>query len=1145
VSLDFIFNTPEFKELCESIACGKRGLRITGVPEAAKPYLLAALASKLPRRLVCIEPPSRSPEVLEEPCRFFLERLGSRIPTRSLAALSDDPYLEIPPSLEAVSSRMRFLYETLRGGFSMLLTNPPGLLKPLPCPEDLERMFLKMAQGEPVERDRLLRDLAEFGYSREDIIASPGEYAWRGGIVDVFSPWQAYPYRIEFAGDTVASLREFDTGTQRSLRHVERIVVPSLREFPGAPDFLRSWVDLARKVGRDVAGDLEEKIRFLEGGDYLPSFASMALLAGDRFVPFTQYLDDAVFILDDKGEIDREWAESVNDLEEHYEDLRKKRSFALPPDKIYPPAFWRKIEEDAIVLQELDMEGEGKSISFALQAVPRFDNRIPFFLEYMKRLQGESDLCSIYFANQGTRQRMAVLLEENGIPSVLSENPLSVPRGGEISLLLGDLDRGFSHPKSKVHIFSEKDIFTEEKVIVSRAPRKAFFSQFQDLECGDYVVHTDYGVGVFHGLQRVEVDGKNREFIEIRYRDNDRLLVPVEDLNLVQKFAKAGPDLPPLDKLGTNTWQKTKARTRKAVEAIARDLLDLYAQRKSVKGFAFNSGGDWESEFEKIFEYEETEDQLKSIREIMKDMESGTPMDRLLCGDVGYGKTEVAMRAAFAGVMNGKQVAVLCPTTVLASQHLKTFLSRMVLFPVRIESLTRLQTKTEQKALLNDLKKGYVDILIGTHRILSKDVAFHDLGLLIVDEEQRFGVGHKEKIKQLKANIDVLTLTATPIPRTLNMSLTGLRDISLIETPPRDRLSVHTVVTPFSPKLVASAIRHELNRGGQVYYIHNRVEDIDQTVRLVEKLVPQARVVPVHGQMSSVLLEKRMMDFVSRKFNVLVSTTIIENGIDIPLVNTLIVDRADLFGLAQLYQLRGRVGRSSRQAFAYFLVPPLTELTPLAKERLKALKEFSALGSGFRLAAKDLEIRGAGNLLGHRQSGTIEAVGYEYFMHLLDQAIKQLKGEAVEEIKTEINLKVDIRVPEDYLPQVNLRLNLYKRLSLLEDLDEVEKIRTEVRDRFGELPRTVANLLDYGVIKFLAGKLKIESLDRTENRLIFKFFLSTGIDLTTLPLLLKRFAGSLSPTGVMSLVFPKSDDRGFLDETIRVLKELYGYTIMN
>ncbi len=1145
MSLGFLFDTPEFEEVLEAVRRGDKGIRIAGVTDAAKPYLLACFALKLGGRMVCVRPPSRDLSPLEEECRFFLGQFHSTLGTGVLPSLSDDPYLEIPPSLEAVSSRMRFLYEARSGKPSLVLTNPFGLLKPLPCPEDLERSFLKLEVGEKADRDTLLRTFAEYGYSREDIIASPGEYAWRGGIVDVFSPWQANPVRIEFGADAVASLREFDTGTQRSLRRLDRALVPSLREFPGTPEFLEAWVRRARKAGGEARKDLEEKIRFLEGGEDLPSFVYSSLLDADRFVPFTRYLEGSVFVLDDRDEIEREWERAMEELAGHHGELAGSRAFALPPGTIYPPALWKAVSRDALLLQELGAEPGRRTVSFAFQPVPKFENKITFFLEYLKKLQRERDLCYVYLSNPGTRQRLAALLEESGIPAVESSDPRAVPKSGEVSLLLGGLGEGFAYPRAKVIVFAERDIFTEEKVLVHRVSRKPFFSQFQDLESGDLVVHTDYGIGVFHGLRRVEVDGRPREFIELLYRDGDKLLVPVEDLNLVQKFSKVGDAVTPLDKLGTITWQKTKARTRKAVEAIARELLELYARRKSVRGISFSPEGQWGTEFEKIFEYEETEDQLKSIREIMKDMESETPMDRLLCGDVGYGKTEVAMRAAFKAVMDGKQVAVLCPTTVLASQHLKTFKARMVLFPVRVEGLTRLQSRIEQKVILGDVGKGFVDILVGTHRILSQDVVFKDLGLLIVDEEQRFGVSHKERIKSLRANIDVLTLTATPIPRTLNMSLTGLRDISLIETPPRDRLSVHTVVTPWNAKLVASAVRQELNRGGQAYYVHNRIEDIDRVGRLVEKLVPQARVVTIHGQMPGAALEKRMMAFIAREYNVLVSTTIIENGIDIPLVNTLIVDRADLFGLAQLYQLRGRVGRSSRQATAYFLVPQLTELTPLARERLKALKEFSELGSGFRLAAKDLEIRGAGNLLGHRQSGTIEAVGYEYFMHLLDQAIRQQKGEAVEEIKTEINLKADIRVPEDYLPQVNLRLNLYKRLSSIEDLGEIDRIRGEIRDRFGDLPASVGNLMRYGAIKFLAARLRIESLDRTGDRLVFKFNPATGVDLARIPALLKNHRGSMTPQGVMALTVVAASDTDFLEATIGILKELTGYTTMN
>jgi len=1142
VSLDFLFRTGEFQALASAVASPERPLSVHGAIEPAKPYLLACLARASRRPVVFVRPESAPLASIEHDTRLFLARLAPELTLAALTPLAENPYFEVPPALDAVSSRMRLLRRLLGTPPAIIVTSLGGLLKPVPSPADLERLFLALEVGGEADHDALLETLRRFGYAKEDLISSPGEYAWRGGIVDVFSPWEANPFRIELDGSRVASLREFDISSQRSLKRVDRLTVPGLREFPATPDFLDPWKAAARRHAKGAGRDLERRIAGLERGDFGPSFSAQALLLAGRFVPLTDYLPDPVFVLDDPEAVECEWDAHLDELRDQYADLLTEGVFAVPPDEVFPARLRQRLRKEAVRLEELGAPSSRvkKSLSFSLpfQPVPRFENRIPFFLQYLKKLQDESDLCYIYLSNPATRQRLASLLRESDVPVFETESPLAVPPRNEAVLLVGGLPAGFSYPKEKLNFFAEKDIFTEEKVIVSRASRRPFFSQFQDLRAGDYVVHTDYGIGVFQGLRRVEVEGKGREFIELRYRDGDKLLVPVEDLNLVQKFAKAGPELPPLDKLGTNTWEKTRTRAKKAVEAVAKELVELYARRKAVKGHAFASGGEWDVEFGKTFEYEETDDQLRSIREIRGDMEEETSMDRLLCGDVGYGKTEVAMRAAFKAVMDGKQVAVLCPTTVLASQHLKTFRDRMVLFPVRIEALTRLQTPREQKAVVEEGRKGFVDILIGTHRLLSKDVAFKDLGLLIVDEEQRFGVSHKEKIKQLKATIDVLTLTATPIPRTLNMSLSGLRDISLIETPPRDRLAVHTVVTPFNAKLIAAAVRQEIGRGGQVYFIHNRIEDIDKVGELVEKLVPQARVVVVHGQMTGSALEKRMIDFVERKYDVLVSTTIIENGIDIPLVNTLIVDRADLYGLAQLYQLRGRVGRSSRQAFAYFLVPPYLELTPLARERLKALKEFSELGSGFRLAARDLEIRGAGNLLGHRQHGTMEAVGFEYYMQLLEQAIRGLKGEPVEEENPEINLKVDIRVPEEYLPQVNLRLNLYKRLASVEGLSEIDRIREEVRDRFGPPPEAIENLLRYGALKHLAKRLRLRSIDRTERRVVFRFRPETAVDWSRVTPLLKRYAGSLTPEGVLSLAFRGTSERALLDETLGVLMEL-------
>jgi len=1145
MSLDFLEKTDEFQTLLEDIRLGKKGLRVSGLVDTARPYFLACLARNIKKRIIYIQPAGHSLSRLEDQCRFYFSQFSMSLGLDILPPLTENPYEEIFPSLDAISSRMQFFSDLIQPSAFLTITNLFGLLKPFPSPEALGHAFLELETGRSCGRDRVLRVLSGYGYAKEDLIASPGEYAWRGGIVDVFSPWGKFPHRIEFSGDNVVSLREFDPSTQRSLTRLSRIRIPSLREFPDSALFLEEWQRLALDKETRVDDDLRKKIDSVKNGDFFPSFVYLALLHRTHFVPFYHYLKDALFIVAEPEEVEREWNEVQEDLGEQFQALREAKTFCLSPEIIFPPALREYALKNALVFGDLLPQTRKKSTIFPFQSVPKFDNKIPFFLQYMRRLQRERERCSIFLSNPAVRQKIRSLLAQNKVRAVEEMSPFASARAAEILLLLGNLERGWSYPPEKVTYFSEKDIFTEEKVIVSRPSRRPFVSHFQDLRENDYVVHTDYGIGIFRGLVKLDVDGRTREFIEIAYLDEDKLFVPVEDLNLVQKYSRVGSTFPQLDKLGTLSWQKTKERTKKAIEKMARELLELYARRKALQGFSFSPSGMWEGEFDKTFEYEETEDQLRTIKEIKQDMESDSPMDRLVCGDVGYGKTEVAMRAAFKAAMDGKQVAVLCPTTVLASQHQNTFRNRMVLFPVRGEALTRFQSKAQQRKIVADLKKGLVDIIIGTHRLLSKDVEFHDLGLLVIDEEQRFGVNHKEKIKQMKANVDVLTLTATPIPRTLNFSLSGLRDISLIETPPKDRLAIHTVVAPYQAKLVASAIRQELGRQGQVYYIHNKIENIEDIARTVEKLVPQAKVAFIHGKMPSAVIEKRMIDFIGGKNNVLISTTIIENGIDIPLVNTLIVDRADLFGLSQLYQLRGRVGRSSRQAYAYFLVPPFVELTPLAKERLKALKEFSELGSGFRLAARDLEIRGAGNLLGSQQHGYLEAVGFDYFMELLDQTTKELKGEKVEEAKSEINLRVDIRIPEAYLPQINLRLNLYKRVSSIENLDEVDKIKEEVKDRFGPLPRSVGNLLHYGAIKHLAQKIRIKAIDKIGPRLIFKFSPSGLADLAGFAKLLKKRSGALTPQGVMTLPLCSDTDAAVMDETLSVLKELYSCNIMS
>ncbi|HEY2645413.1 MAG TPA: transcription-repair coupling factor, partial [Candidatus Acidoferrales bacterium] len=726
-------------------------------------------------------------------------------------------------------------------------------------------------------------------------------------------------------------------------------------------------------------------------------------------------------------------------------------------------------------------------------------------------------------------------LEENATSARLAEDSSagSIPA---VVLCRAPFTEGVVFLEARVAIFGTGDVFEtmHAGAGAKRRPKTAsFFSDFSELKPGDYVVHVDHGIGQFEGLHQIENGGARGEFMRLRYADDARLYVPLERLDLVQTYRAVEGATPVLDKLGGSTWTARKARVKKSVEDMADKLLKIYAGRKTGEGFAFSPDGAFQREFEDAFEFVETPDQAIAIADVKRDMERQQPMDRLLCGDVGYGKTEVAMRAAFKAATDSKQVAVLAPTTILAFQHYETFRRRFAAFPVKIELLSRFRTTREQKDVLSLVENGQVDIIIGTHRLLSKDVKFHDLGLLVVDEEQRFGVAHKERLKEFKLNVDVLTLSATPIPRTLNMSLVGLRDMSVIETPPKDRLAIHTVVAPFSEALIRRAIDEEMSRHGQVFLVHNRVETIYTIADMVKKLVPKARVVAGHGQMNEKELESVMFKFVRGEADVLVSTTIVENGLDIPAANTILINRADRFGLSELYQLRGRVGRSNQRAYAYLLVPEDVVLTPLATRRLAALKEFSALGAGFRVAALDLELRGAGNLLGGQQHGHINAIGFDMYVQMLERAVSTLKGEEVKpDMRATINLGLDIRIPEEYIPNENLRLRTYKRIAGITSEKEREEVNSELTDRFGAPPSAVGNLVDYALLKGLAEGVMISSIERRANEVAIKFHPETPLS----PENLVKFIRSqkeglrLDPSGTLWM---RLDRRGRVAESVR------------
>ena len=753
--------------------------------------------------------------------------------------------------------------------------------------------------------------------------------------------------------------------------------------------------------------------------------------------------------------------------------------------------------------------GSQGELSVSVQPTAIFHGRIPDWVNDVKSAQANGDHVVFVAGSHGRAERAVELLKDYDVRAVMASDSGDVIRGAVI-VAEGWLSKGFrlavktQDPEPKTagfQVYAETDVFDEERRKTGagkkRSASAAFLSDLRDLKVDDLIVHVDHGIGQFAGLKQISIAGGDivQEFLELRYHGDAKLFVPVERLDLIQKYT--GGSKPPLDRLGGTTWEKAKTKVKKAMRDMAEELLKLYAARKAVPGHAFSPDTHWQEEFEDAFEFDLTPDQATAIADIKRDMEAPTPMDRLLCGDVGYGKTEVSMRAAFKAVMEGKQVAFLAPTTVLAAQHLKTLRERFAAFPAKVDMVSRFRTRQEIKETLDSLAAGRLDVIVGTHRLLSKDVNFKDLGLLVVDEEQRFGVAHKERIKQMRKKVDVLTMTATPIPRTLNMSLVGIRDMSVIETPPKDRLAIQTNVVKFDSAVIVRAIRAEIERGGQVFFVHNRVESIYSMGNLLQRLVPDARIVIGHGQMAEDALERAMLDFMSQKADILLATTIVENGLDIPNANTIIINRADRYGLAQLYQLRGRVGRSDRAAYAYLLIPPEEALSPVARKRLSAMKEFSDLGSGFRVAALDLEIRGAGNLLGGEQSGTIDTVGFEMYMKLLEETIRELKGEDLEDdVRATVNLKVDFRLDEAYVPDMNQRLMIYRRMAGARSEDEIGRLVDEVRDRYGPPPTAVLNLADFARIRVLADALGVETIDRAESHIVIKFRQKTRVDLT-------------------------------------------------
>jgi transcription-repair coupling factor (superfamily II helicase) len=1032
---------------------------------------------------------------------FELGRSGAVLP---FPAPGPSLYRDLPRHAEACLRRAAALHAASQGQAFGLVASPAGLLRPSLTPHLLSTRVLSVRAGEEMTPEILLEALEEGGYRREDPVTAPGQFARRGGIVDIFPSDREQPIRIELYGDTIESLRSFDPETQRTLAPAESVTALPLSDLFATRSTLAALRELLPRrfpAAPEVAALLESLDRGLPPEDLV----ELIPLVPGAVVPPFEHLKKAVVVVLDPESVDAE-AEAYWDRAR--QDYARHTGLALDPEEALVDL--ARIRErlsasPSLRLREVDPEARGTHV--ACRPVRHYAGDVRALAADLRAASGR---CLLFLGNNGRADRLRDLLTEDG----LAVGPESV-----VEIRVGALSAGFELPEAGFQVLADGDIFPEEVHLHRRGRRltaRSFLSDFRDLRIGDLVIHQDHGIGRFEGLETLDLGGLSREFMVLVYQGGDKLKVPVDAFDRVQKYASAEGARPALDRLGSGNWDKVKKRVKKAMRDMAAELLKLYAERKARPGHAFSGQSPWQREFEEAFEYEETQDQATAIAEVAADMASDSPMDRLICGDVGYGKTEVAMRAAMRAVLDGKQVAVLSPTTILAFQHWKTFRKRFAPFPVTVDMVSRFRSAKEIKATLAGLASGKIDILVGTHRLLSKDVVFKDLGLVVVDEEQRFGVAAKEKLKHLRTTVDCLTLSATPIPRTLQMGLAGIRDMSVIETPPKDRLAIQTSIVKFSTETIAAAVRQELLREGQVYLVHNRVESIYSLAALVQRLVPEARVVVAHGQMPEAELEKTMLAFVEGRADLLVATTIIENGLDIPRANTLIVNRADRYGLAQLYQLRGRVGRSDRRAYAYLLVPPDTVLSQVAQKRLAAIREFSDLGAGFRIAALDLEIRGAGNLLGGEQSGHIQAVGLDLYVKLLEQTILELKGEpSRERSRAVLSLHQDLRIPGDYAPDVHQRMSLYKRVSQASTATELESLRAEVRDRYGPFPLPVEGLFSYAALRLRAEALGVSQVDASSGSFSLRFGPDTSFPPEALVAAVATLPGArLNPDGM-------------------------------
>ena len=1234
-------------------------LAVSGLTPAAKALVVAALAHQVKQPVVVLTQDNEAAQNYRQTTATFLEWLkpGAGTAVQILPALDCSPYEGRSPHAEIQEQRAVALWRLTRGGVRVIFAPVAAALGRFRENAFYSSLALELKVGDELNLDDLVEHLRSVGYEPGEPVAAVGQYSVRGGIVDVFPPEAEWPFRLEFFGDQLESVREFDPSSQRSRKPAPQALLLPLSEAQRSPQFFERLVRVLTLRAREHA-----QARGTPLPDREPEWAAEhtnTFPGWEFFVPLVEphthtlfsLLDRPVLIWDEFLDRRAQIKPTIEGLKAGFEEVRditpprpdphevclteaeflqaiegspqislkelglenptppvdtSSQGVVIGGDLFFPPAGaknsdeWREgsdkwqvtSDEQAVHSPDHSITRSPDSaqpspesrvpcpvsriperepripiaeVPLPSQPPPKYQGRVKDLVEDL-RLRAKAGQSVIFVVpTSGKVDRLREILKDYEIPfdrvtesgdkwQVTSDKraaqspdhpiPLDSP---SVLIARGDIREGVAFPELKQLWLADTDLFGgfdwAARGRRERSGISSFISDLSDLKVGDYVVHIDHGIGIYQGLRQLAVAGAPRDFMLLTFQDEARLYVPLERLDLVEKYRSHEGAKPPLDRLGGATWERTKTRVKRALRDMAQELLQLYAERKMRGGMAASPDTPWQHEFEDAFAFEETPDQLTALGDIKRDLESPEPMDRLLCGDVGYGKTELAMRAAFKVVQDGRQVAVLAPTTVLAFQHYTTFRQRMAAFPVSVEMLSRFRTAAEQKKIIADAEAGRVDILIGTHRLLSKDLRLRDLGLLIVDEEQRFGVAAKEKLKKMKSGVDVLTMSATPIPRTLHMSLGGLRDLSVIETPPRGRLAIQTTVAPFNQALIQSAIMQEMQRQGQVFFVHNRVESIFQMAALLQRLLPTARLGVAHGQMGEKDLERAMLKFMQGEYDVLVATALIENGLDIPRANTIMVNHADRFGLADLYQLRGRVGRSNRRAYAYLLIGSEDTLTPVARRRLAAMKEFSDLGAGFRLAALDLELRGAGNLLGAEQHGHLNAMGIDLYLKMLEQTVEELRGAPAKiEVRTSLNLGLDIKIPDAYIPDENQRLRMYKRVSSAASPADRADLEAELADRFGPIPPSVSNLLDYALLKSAAERLLVQTVERKGDEIWIKFHEQAPIDSEKLAQFVwGRRGASFRPDRVLRFR-GRERDGNMLTQVQNVLQELHRQT---